>query len=374
VDIAAKMADEAKTVKLAPGENDSSLKLLYQKSGFDGLPRVGTKKDLDDLSASGATMAIRGTDPRGTGTKQLDEFKSGAYFTGNGIYGNGTYISNSGTVKGDTFVHGNSDSSRKRAVNDVAKHGYVSAKTLNFRMALDPVAKVVTQSALKKEMADFSQGLSVWAASQKKSILGTSGVMTASKFKKEYDIDNLSRTGSYRDGASGPIKQKLTVFDSVEEYTIPARSKLGKPLKVYILNNGADDGKYLINPDDPASPGVKIGSTGGWPPTTTSIAQLRRVPAALEKSGFSPVDTASVTPAKQKALDDLDKKVGAAQNLLTGDTGSGTSGRFAVARGYDAIALNKSYQPDSFMNLLNRTVVTVQDKPIAYGTAKRLGV
>jgi hypothetical protein len=227
---------------------------------------------------------------------------------------------------------------------------------------------------IKKEIDDFSQGLSAWAASQKKSILGTSGAMTARKFKKEYDIDNLSRTGSYRDGASGPIKRKLTMFDSVEEYTIPAKSMLGKPIKVYILNNGADDGKYLINPDDPTSSGVKIGSTGGWPPTPTSIAQLRRVPAALEKSGFSPVDTASATPAQRKALDDLDKKVGAAQNLLTGDTGGGSSGRFAVARGYDAIALNGSYEPNSFMNLLNRTVVTVQDKPVAYGTAKRLGV
>jgi hypothetical protein len=375
VDIAAKMADEAKTVKLATGENDSSLKLLYQKSGFDGLPRVGTKKDLDDLSASGATMAIRGTNPYGTGTKQLDEFKSGAYFTGNGIYGNGTYISNSGTVKGDTFVHGNSDSSRKRAVNDVAKHGYVSTKTLNYRMALDPAAKVVTQSAIKKEIADFSQGLSTWAASQKRTIIGgSSAAMTAKAFKKEYDINDPVRTGSYSYGSAGPIKRKLHAMDSVEEYTIPSKTPGGKPVKIYILNQDSDDGKYLISPDDPLSPGVRIGNTGGWPAKPTSMAQLRKVPGAMEKGDLGPVNIMAATPAQRKALDDLDTKVENARGLLTGDTGSGSSGRFAVARGYDAIALNGSYEPNSFMNLLNLTVVTVQDKPIAYGTAQRLGV
>jgi hypothetical protein len=233
---------------------------------------------------------------------------------------------------------------------------------------------VVTQSVIKKEIDDFSQGLSTWAASQKKAIMGSSATMTARKFKKEYDIDSPARTGLYTSGSTGPIKRKLDMMDSVEEYTIPSRSMLGKPTKVYILNNTADGGKYLINPDDPTSPGVKIGSTGGWPPTPTSIALLRKVPGAMEKGGFGPADTMSVTPAQRKAMKEIDDKVVTARNFLTGDEGAGSSGRFAVARGYDAIALNGSYEPNSFMNLLNRTVVTVQDKPVAYGTAKRLGV
>jgi len=233
---------------------------------------------------------------------------------------------------------------------------------------------VVTQSVIKKEIDDFSQGLSTWAASQKKAILGGSSAITARKFKKEYDIDSAARTGSYNHNDPGPIKRKLTPFDSVEEYTIPSKTPGGKPTKIYILNQDDDVGKYLIDVDNPASPGVKIGTSGGWPATPTSIAQLRKIPGAMEKGGFGPVNIMASTPAQRKALDDLDKKVMDAKDLLTGDTGSGSSGRFAVARGYDAIALNGSYEPNSFMNLLNRTVVTVQDKPIAYGTAKRLGV
>jgi hypothetical protein len=165
------------------------------------------------------------------------------------------------------------------------------------------------------------------------------------------------------------------MFDSVEEYTIPSKTPGGEPTKVYILNKDDDVGKYLIDADNPVSPGVKIGSGGdAWPAKPTSIAQLRKIPGAMEKGGFGPVNIMASTPAQRKALDELDKKVMDTKNLLTGDTGSGSSGRFAVARGYDAIALNGSYEPNSFMNLLNRTVVTVQDKPIAYGTAKSLGV
>jgi hypothetical protein len=55
-------------------------------------------------------------------------------------------------------------------------------------------------------------------------------------------------------------------------------------------------------------------------------------------------------------------------------TDAASSGRFAALTGHDAIGLNRSYEPDRFMNLLNRTAVVVQKPELKYADVLNKGL
>lgn len=72
------------------------LRELVRAQGFDGLPHVITKQEMDEYVAAGERELFRGLDSYGmkgkTGEELAEQFRSGDLYTGLGLAGNGTYV------------------------------------------------------------------------------------------------------------------------------------------------------------------------------------------------------------------------------------------------------------------------------------------
>ena len=98
---------EAKNLREEEKGGNALLKAAYKASGYDGLPGVVSKSELD--SDPNLTNALR----RFGNSKEefnqfFDNFKNGDYFAGNGIYGDGTYIASNKSfskMEGDVSLH-----------------------------------------------------------------------------------------------------------------------------------------------------------------------------------------------------------------------------------------------------------------------------
>lgn len=79
-----------------PNDADSLLKSMYQDQGFDGKPQLVTQAEYNKLSRQGKIHKIyRGMSAAAgrTGTDFANDYKTGDYFAGVGVFGNGTYAS-----------------------------------------------------------------------------------------------------------------------------------------------------------------------------------------------------------------------------------------------------------------------------------------
>ncbi|MBW4675938.1 MAG: DUF3626 domain-containing protein [Desmonostoc geniculatum HA4340-LM1] len=360
-DLTEKIHDDAKKVNLAPGERDRYLKHLYAEAGYDAKPEVKSQKDMDALAQGGAVMMTRGVSAS-TGadaSKMMEQFRTGDYHTGNGIYGNGTYVGHSGSFStdGSTFVGKSDAKSQKRAWDDVAKHGYIvdeKSGGATLRMALKDDAVVMTARTMQKEIKDLKSKIDSWEKAEKQKILSQSDPKAKKEvdaYKKSLDINNakLDGSGQYKMG-SMPV--------TVEDYTIPHKnSKYGSDVQVKLIKDFFGDYSFA-GPD-----GIVHKMNSGN--LTTALRKARQVYADHQASQGNPNKAAELNKIEDKAIK--------AREVLFGDLGTGTSGRYAVARGVDAIALNNSYEKDSFMNLLNRGKVIVQDKDLSYADGKKKG-
>lgn len=77
-------------------QGDWFLRELVRHQGFDRLPHVITKQEMDEYVASGEQELFRGLDSYGmkgkTGEELAEQFRSGDLYTGLGLSGNGTYV------------------------------------------------------------------------------------------------------------------------------------------------------------------------------------------------------------------------------------------------------------------------------------------
>ena len=83
--------------------NDTQLEIIADMQGFTGLPRVVSSDEMDRLEKEGWTIAYRGVSD-GVGENEkgnevlyssreiAEQFRTGEYFAGQGIYGNGIYF------------------------------------------------------------------------------------------------------------------------------------------------------------------------------------------------------------------------------------------------------------------------------------------
>ncbi|MBW4635800.1 MAG: DUF3626 domain-containing protein [Iphinoe sp. HA4291-MV1] len=360
--IAVKIHQDAQKIKLAPGESDNILKQLYKDSGFDALPQIKTETDMDNLARSGKVLLTRGLSGASANTF-ADQFRKGDYFVGNGIYGNGTYVGHSGGISRDglTFHAKSSTTSQRRAWSDVWKHNYIVQNGATLRMALTDDAKVVTGKQMKKDMDDIEKKIDAWekAALQKT----TTSAVNPTIYKKEFDaykksLDNKNAVMlSARGGKIGGMPV------TYEEYSIPHKnSQFGSDFQITLVKQ-ALGGTYRI----PLPDGTIVDTNSDK--LSVALRKIRDAYAdnhANTKAGTG-VNKAQITQ-QAIALRDL---FGLPPN---GDAGSGSSGRFAVMRGIDAIALNNSYEPKTFMNLLNRGKVIVQDTNLDYSVGIKKGV
>lgn len=114
-------------------KGDSTLESLAKESGFSELPKVVDEDELDRIIAEGHREIWRGVNQEKKG-EFTESFRSGEYFAGEGVYGNGIY-----TATGE-------DAKRLAALYSPGEYGAV------MRMAIDKDAKVISYGELKTLM------------------------------------------------------------------------------------------------------------------------------------------------------------------------------------------------------------------------------
>jgi hypothetical protein len=87
--VANERMDQYKANPVGPlSGQDVILKSIQEEQGYNGLPKVVDKETLDGMVSRGEVLEMH----RGFGTsEQVEQFRSGELFTGQGGYGNGTY-------------------------------------------------------------------------------------------------------------------------------------------------------------------------------------------------------------------------------------------------------------------------------------------
>ncbi len=121
---------------------DMFLSDIVKSNEFDGLPKLVSPDELDKIVAEGHRELWRGVSQKDF----ADKFKSGEYFAGTGIYGDGTY-----TAYGPRQI-------------DIVS-GYAGSEDgCIIRMAIDKDAKIITIDDLKREMSDYLNELSAESA------------------------------------------------------------------------------------------------------------------------------------------------------------------------------------------------------------------
>lgn len=77
-------------------QGDWFLRELIRAQGFDGLPHIVTKQEMDEYIAAGERELFRGLDSYGmkgkTGEDLAEQFRSGDMYVGTGLFGNGIYV------------------------------------------------------------------------------------------------------------------------------------------------------------------------------------------------------------------------------------------------------------------------------------------
>lgn len=98
-EIAALLEDVSDRARRSIGDTsqgDWFLREIARTQGFDGLPHVVTKQEMDEYLASGEQELFRGLDSYGmkgsTGEDLAQQFRSGDMYVGTGLFGNGIYV------------------------------------------------------------------------------------------------------------------------------------------------------------------------------------------------------------------------------------------------------------------------------------------
>lgn len=384
-DHAEKLHNDAHKVKLDSGESDKHLKLLYSEAGYDRLPKVVNSTDIDKVWNDGGVLMVRGVskDPKDP-NKYLKQFQTGNYYVGNGIYGNGTYVGHSGDASGKTFVHRPSSDAAattkaKNAVNNVAKHGYMSSSTVNFRMAMDKNSKVILQSELKNEQRSLEKKVDAWHAAEEAKIKARPDPTNNSASAKKYAAAYKQAEANNADYLTAKPKQAGTTQGGIvdvtyhHEVTVKGKSDI---VRFNVMKDsdffGRISWKYIDETGNPQTAKTKKDAVAkGHQAAVTRKTEKD----ALTATGLAtpPVKgkKGQLSAAQQGDLIKLDDRVRKMKTMLGLDHNGESN--LAVIKGYDAVALNQSYQKDVFMNLLNRSAVYVQKDPLDWNRAKTKG-
>ncbi len=365
-----KIYADAQKIALAEGERDGILKQLYKESGYDRLPQVKTSQEMDVLAKQGAVMACRGlsTAPFGqrTASEMAEDYRRGDYFVGNGIYGNGTYVAHTGSFSKDksSFIAKSTPETQKSAWEKLDKSGYVKddtdGKAATLRMALNKDAVVVTATTMQKETDSLAGKIDAWESAAIVKLLGN----LAPDSKKAYDDYQIGvgkkpiRVTEENGKINGiPMVKNTHIFKDKSSDT-------GK-MEVEVI--GTLTGQFYSSNSDGRQVLLKAKSSG---------QALKEAKAnMMTERGLKKVMAGKDKPVRDKA-NRMRQVLGitSKDDDPPGDNGDGTSGRYAVIKGYDAVALDNSYEPNTFMNILNRSKTFVQDTNLSYNEGKRKGV
>jgi phage gp29-like protein len=138
---------------------DHLLKHLYSELGYDAKPEVLKKKDIDNYLANGETAAYRAIgSTQARFKKHFDNFKTGDYFAGHGVYGHGTYV-----------AAAQSSSDRDRVSASASASGYGSGL---MRMTLKQGSTVVSAQKAETDTDNFERAIAQHARNKRKTITG----------------------------------------------------------------------------------------------------------------------------------------------------------------------------------------------------------
>lgn len=132
-DIAAYLSDVSDRARQRindTSQGDWFLRELARTQGFDRLPHLITKQEMDEYVASGERELFRGLDSYGvkgkTGEDLAQQFRSGDMYVGKGIFDNGIYV----TYGADKY--------------DAQEYAGVEIEGAIVRMSLNKSAKVIS--------------------------------------------------------------------------------------------------------------------------------------------------------------------------------------------------------------------------------------
>lgn len=151
------MLNRIKEYKREERKLDFQLQRIAKEQGFDGLPKVVSAKEMEELKKEGWAIAYRGIRPTDAGrwdlpAKRVDaetlaeQFRSGDYFVNSGTYGNGMYFAE--TEEMAQYYAGANGSIIKVAIppnilmtqeefrEETRKHGHEIDKNENKRIML----------------------------------------------------------------------------------------------------------------------------------------------------------------------------------------------------------------------------------------------
>lgn len=386
MDYADDVAKRAKVLEQkAPGVADHHLAAIYADAGYDAKPKVVSETDItNEWKNNGGTLMIRGlgAGPKGR-TQFFDEFKSGDYFAGFGIYGNGTYVSHAGQPPN------NADA--KDAWNAIGtRNKYITQNGVTLRMALPKDANVIKQSDLAKEVVKAQNDMDAWGQAERQKIRAANATsastptlsgadkakvtqqeniirgVLASAFKPKASV-KMHSTGGLLDPVTGNSLPSFAYKASLPPSTKGGKSWEAKDFVIHerLMNNASFSAKFALT--DTSGNVVSLHKTKADAAKAAIDEQIKK--QAFEKANVTqPPGLATLSSTGQKKLADFDARFQRMKDVVFGDTGQDTSGRYATLRGYDAIQLNKSYEPDRFMNLLNRSKVMIQSNELDYKT------
>lgn len=121
-------------------KSDRILAEIASQRGFDARPELASTERVDELWKSGQPELWRGV----SDTQYVDAYKTGDYYAGAGIYGNGTY----------TFAaFNNTPAASQLAQIFVDASGYARGNGTRLRMTLKSGSRVAKLSDLKDDIA-----------------------------------------------------------------------------------------------------------------------------------------------------------------------------------------------------------------------------
>jgi len=135
---------------------DNLLKALYVLKGFDALPEVLDDASFDEKIKGGDTLVYRGlsnTD-KVFASQMADEFKTGDYFAGRGLYGNGTYASDK---SGTAFLY--TDRDRANILDIAVPQDYKFIQYMDLNTDFRPNGWFNFQDVFKKEKTRYYDSL-----------------------------------------------------------------------------------------------------------------------------------------------------------------------------------------------------------------------
>lgn len=243
-------------------------------------------------------------------------------------------------------------------------------------MAMDKDSKVILQSDLKKEQRSLKKKVDAWHAAEEAKIKSQPDPTNNSAAAKKYAAAYNQAETDNADYLTAKPKQTaaLSVLsDTYYEYEVKVKGKpdvLEFMVKKITTFAGSTQWKYTDEDDKTQIAKTKKDAIAKG----HQAAVARKTQAdALKATGLkTPPGKGQLSPVQQRELAKLDDRVRNMKKVL-GLEKNGES-NLAVIKGYDAVALNQSYQKDVFMNLLNRSAVYVQKDPLDWDRARIKGV